>query len=49
MFDFYIDDDREGTLDFDHEAAAKAGYFGIPIEDLDDIAYREIEKVRKGQ
>ncbi|KSC58715.1 hypothetical protein ACSEOW_06070 [Pseudomonas aeruginosa] len=34
MSDFYIEDDLEGALDFDYEAAAKAGYFGIPIEDL---------------
>lgn len=49
MSDLFEGDEEENTLDFDHEAAAKAGYFGVPIEELDETAIREIERVSKGE
>jgi hypothetical protein len=49
MSDRFEDDEEENTLDFDHEAAEKAGYSGVPIEELDEIALREIERVSKGE
>ncbi|RMP73278.1 hypothetical protein ALQ20_02959 [Pseudomonas syringae pv. atrofaciens] len=34
---------------FDHEAAAKAGLFGVPIDELDDESLNIIDAVSKGE
>lgn len=48
MSDPYEDDDTE-YLQFDGEAAEKAGLGGIPIEDLTSEQLDEIERISKGE
>ncbi|QXH44264.1 hypothetical protein KSS93_15320 [Pseudomonas xanthosomatis] len=45
----YDEDDETEYFEFDGEAAAKAGLFGVPIEDLDDEHLSIIDSVSKGE
>jgi len=43
------DDDETEYLEYDHEAAEKAGFGGVPVEDMDQKDIAIVMKVSKGE